>query len=165
MPVLTLSEIRDTCAQVVARSERYQRLQYIAFLTLQRTGCREGEVCDLTRWKLTSIGTYELRAEKGTAIRTFDAVDLPVEFRYWIADRKNGRAPTSVDRLRSSFRQMSPWRSLTSGNKGISTHLYRYAFIRQLQAEGLTIPQIKSKMGLSSTKVVNGYLDNPVIGQ
>ncbi len=60
---------------------------------------------------------------------------------------------------------MSPWRSLTSGNKGISTHLYRYAFIRQLQAEGMTIPQIKSKMGLSSTKVVNGYLDNPVIGQ
>ena len=165
MPILTLAEIQDTCAQVVNRAEKYQPLQWIAFHTLQRTGCREGEVCDLTRWSLTNIGTYELRTEKGGGIRTFEAVDLPVQFREWIAGRKNGRAPTSVDRLRSAFRQMSKWKALSSGKKGISTHLYRYAYMRSLEAEGYTVPEIKERMALKSTTVVRGYLDNPVIAE
>lgn len=165
MPILTLAEIQDTCAQVVDRAEKYQPLQWIAFHTLQRTGCREGEVCDLTRWKLTPVGTYELTTEKGAGIRTFEAVDLPMEFRQWIASRKNGRAPTSVDRLRSAFRQMSTWSSLSVGKKGISTHLYRYAYMRSLEAEGYTVPEIKERMALKSTTVVSNYLGNPVIGK
>ena len=165
MPTLTLAEIKDACAQVVDRAERYQPLQWIAFHTLQRTGCREGEVCDLTRWTLTNIGTYALRTEKGGGIRTFEAVDLPVQFREWIAGRKNGRAPTSVDRLRSAFRQMCPWSDLSSGRKGISTHLYRYAFIRQLAADKVPIEDIQRIMALASRRVVQGYIDNPVIGE
>lgn len=165
MPTLTLAEIKDTCAQVVDRAKRYQPLQWIAFHTLQRTGCREGEVCDLTRWTLTNVGTYQLRTEKGAGIRTFEAVDLPIQFREWIAGRPNGRAPTSVDRLRSAFRQMSPWSDLRSGRKGISTHLYRYAFIRQLAADGVPIEELQVIMALASRRVVQGYLDNPVIGE
>lgn len=165
MPVLTLPEIVGTCAQVIVRAEKYQPLQWIAFHTMQRTGCREGEACDLTRWKLTPIGTYELTTEKGAGIRTFEAIDLPVEFRLWIANRTNGRAPTSVDRLRSAFRQMSPWTTLRVGRKGISTHLYRYAYMRTLEAEGLTVAEIKDRMALASSAVVRGYLGNPVIGE
>lgn len=165
MPVLTLPEIVATCSQVVDRAEKYQPLQWIAFHTLQRTGCREGEVCDLTRWKLTPVGTYELTTEKGAGIRKFEAVDLPMEFRQWIASRKNGRAPTSVDRLRSAFRQMSSWSRLTVGRKGISTHLYRYAYMRTMEAEGFTVQEIKERMALSSTTVVRNYLGNSVIGE
>lgn len=165
MPTLTLAEIQDTCAQVVDRAEKYQHVQWIAFHTLQRTGCREGEVCDLTRWKLTPVGTYELTTEKGAGIRKFEAVDLPMGFREWIAERKNCRAPTSVDRLRSAFRQMSKWQSLSSGKKGISTHLFRYAFIRQLAADMVPIEEIQEIMALASKRVVQGYLDNPVIAK
>lgn len=164
MAVLTLPEIHAACDEVVSRTLTYQPLQWIAFRTLQVTGCREGEVCDLTRWSLSAVGVYTLITSKGSKARTFEAVDLPMEFREWIANRKNGRAPTSVDRLRSSFRQMSLYSSLTSGNKGISTHLFRYAYIRDLEARGATLQQIKDRMGLTSTKVVNGYLTNPVIG-
>ena len=165
MPTLTLPEIVATCSQVVDRAEKYQPLQWIAFRTLQRTGCREGEVCDLTRWSLTPVGTYELITEKGAGIRKFEAVDLPMEFRLWIAGTKTGRAPTSVDRLRSAFRQMSDWGRLSVGRKGISTHLYRYAYIRSMAAEGFTVPEIKERMALSSTTVVNNYLNNAVIGE
>lgn len=165
MPILTLAKIKDTCAQVVERSEKYQHVQWIAFHTLQRTGCREGEVCDLTRWTLTKVGTYELKTEKGGGVRKFEAVDLPMEFREWIAERKNRRAPTSVDRLRSAFRQMSPWKSLSSGKKGISTHLFRYAFIRQLAADKVPVDEIQQIMALASRRVVQGYIDNPVIGE
>ena len=165
MPILTLPEIVATCAQVVNRAEKYQPLQWIAFHTLQRTGCREGEVCDLTRWTLTNVGTYELKTEKGGGIRTFEAVDLPIQFREWIAGRQNGRAPTSVDRLRSAFRQMCSWSNLSSGSKGISTHLFRYAFIRQLAADAVPIEEIQVILALSSKRVVQGYIDNPVIGE
>ena len=165
MPTLTLAEIKDACAEVVDRSKKYQPLQWIAFHTLQQTGCREGEVCDLTRWRLTPIGTYELRTEKGGGVRTFEAVDLPIQFREWIANSKSGRAPTSMDRLRSAFRQMCSWSVLSSGNKGISTHLFRYAFIRQLAADAVPIEEIQKIMALSSKRVVQGYIDNPVIGE
>ena len=70
-----------------------------------------------------------------------------------------------MDRLRSAFRQMSSWSNLSVGNKGISTHLFRYAYMRTLEAEGYTVPEIKVRMALSSTKVVRGYLDNPVIAK
>lgn len=165
MPILTLPEIKDACAQVVDRSQEYQPLQWIAFHTLQRTGCREGEVCDLTRWSLTTVGTYELKTEKGGGVRTFEAVDLPIQFREWVANTKSGRAPTSVDRLRSAFRQLCPWSDLHSGKKGISTHLYRYAFIRQLAADKVPIEEIQAIMALSSRRVVQGYIDNQVIGE
>lgn len=165
MAELTLNEIHAVCNAVITRTHTYQPLQWIAFKTLQATGCREGEVCDLTRWKLTKVGTYELQPEKGSKVRKFEAVDLPMEFREWIAGRKNGRAPTSVDRLRSSFRQMCPYGSLKSGKKGISTHLYRYAFMREMEKNGRTLEEIKEIMGLTSTKVARGYLTNPVIGE
>lgn len=165
MTQLELAEIRAVCAEVVERSHRYQRVQWIAFRTLQVTGCREGEVCDLTRWSLNKLGIYELRPEKGSKVRKFEAVDLPIEFREWIAGRKDGRAPTSVDRLRSAFRQMSPYPRIMSGKKGISTHLFRYAFMRDLEQQGKNLEEIKEIMGLSSTKVARGYLTNPVIAE
>lgn len=165
MAILSLNEIHAVCNAVIERTHTYQPLQSIAFKTLQATGCREGEVCDLTRWKLTKVGTYELQPEKGSKVRTFEAVDLPMEFREWIAGSKTGRAPTSVDRLRSSFRQMCPYGSLKSGKKGISTHLYRYAFMRDLKMNGRTLTEIKEIMGLSSTNVTNAYLTNPVIAE
>lgn len=162
MATLTDAEIKDACHEVVATSLLYQRLQWIAFLTMYQTGCREGEVVQLWRWSLHPFGYYELTTQKGGAIRTIQAADLPLEFRTWLASRPTGIAPTSTDRLRSAFRQMVPYGDLSSGNKGISTHLFRYNFMRSLKAEGKTLPEIKAIMALTSTKVVTGYLNNPV---
>lgn len=165
MPTLDLKELIATCAGVIDRSEKYQPLQWVAYRAMRHTGCREGEVCDLTRWSLTKVGQYELRTEKGKGVRTIEASDLPLEFRHWIAERKDGRAPTSVDRLRSSFRQMITWRSLTVGRKGVSTHLFRYTYIRQLAEDGLSVKDIMAHMALTSERVVEGYLNNEVIGE
>lgn len=162
MAQLSNEKITEACEAVVAIAKQYQQLQWIAFKTMLVTGCREGEIVQLHRWYLNPLGYYEMQAEKGNAIRTFEAVNLPIEFRKWIASRSTGIAPTSTDRLRSAFRQMVAYGSLTVGNKGISTHLFRYNYIRQLKAAGRDIPEIKAIMGLSSTKVVNGYLNNPV---
>lgn len=153
-------EIIDACETVTDRAKDYQYLQWIAFETLTRTGCREGEVVQIGRWTLNNLGIYELKTEKGNAVRTFDAVVLPIEFREWIANRPSGIAPTSVDRLRGAFRQMNKYGQLTTGNKGISTHLFRYAYIRTLQKAGKTVPEIMAIMGLSQAKTVNGYLNN-----
>jgi len=162
MATLTDAEIKDACLEVIATSQDYQRLQWIAFLTMYQTGCREGEVVQLSRWTLHPFGYYELITEKAGTIRTIPAADLPIDFRTWIATRTKGIAPTSTDRLRSAFRQMVPYANLRSGGKGISTHLFRYNYMRTLKEEGRTLAEIKAIMGLTSTKVVNGYLQNPV---
>ncbi len=162
MAILTNAKIKEACEFVVAASGKYQRLQWIAYNTMLRTGCREGEIVDLWRWRLTNVGTYVMKTEKSGADRTFEAVNLPIEYREWISERTTGIAPTSTDRLRSAFRQMVPYGNLTVGNKGISTHLFRYNYIRQLKEAGYGIPELKVIMGLTSTKVVTGYLGNPV---
>lgn len=162
MPTLDDAQITSACLHVITRATEYQPLQAIAFSTLFATGCREGEVVQLWRWSLSNVGIYTLITEKGNAVRTFEASDLPIDFRSWIANRPTGIAPTSVDRLRSSFRQLVSYPNLTSGHKGISTHLFRYNYIRALKAAGATTPEIKAAMGLSSTTVINGYLENVV---
>lgn len=162
MPTLNDSQITSACIRVVDTARHYQPLQWIAFNTQLLTGCREGEVVQLWRWSLSNVGIYTLITEKSNAVRTFEAGDLPIEFRSWIANRPTGIAPTSVDRLRSAFRQMVPFPNLTAGKKGISTHLFRYNYIRALKASGKSTPEIKEAMGLSSTAVINGYLENDV---
>ena len=44
MAILTNAKIKEACEFVVAASEKYQRLQWIAYNTMLRTGCREGEI-------------------------------------------------------------------------------------------------------------------------
>ena len=162
MARLNNAEIQAACEQVVDTAETYQYLQFVAFKTMLQTGCREGEAVDLWRWTLSPYGYYILSPQKGNSRRQIEATDIPEPFRMWIADRPTGKAPTSTDRLRSAFVQMCPYGKLTSGSKGISTHLFRYNHIRRLAAAGKTIAEIKVIMGLSSTKVINGYLDNDV---
>ena len=80
MAILTNAKIKEACEFVVAASEKYQRLQWIAYNTMLRTGCREGEIVDLWRWRLTNVGTYVMKTEKSGADRTFEAVNLPIEY-------------------------------------------------------------------------------------
>lgn len=162
MQILSNQEIGANCVAVVARAEAYQPLQWIAFQVMMGTGCREGEAMDLTRWTLTPYGVYTLHPQKGNSIREIQAVSLPQAFRVWIADRPSGQSPTSLARLRSSFVQLNNYSDLRSGKKGISTHLFRYNYIRSLKAEGKTIREIKAIMGLSSSLVIQRYQDNDI---
>lgn len=164
MPQLTNIQIDEACKDVLARSAHYQYTQYIAFQAQYQTGCREGEVIELWRWSVNGLGRFELITEKGNGHREFIAEDLPLEFRQWIAHSSVARAPTSTQRMRSAFNQMSAYRPISVGDKGISTHLFRYNYIRRLHDNGATIPEIKVIMGLVNTKVVNGYINNIVIG-
>jgi integrase len=161
---LKLPELKAICDRVISASEKYQPVHAIAFQVMRHTGCREGEVVDLTRWWLNSIGEYELQPQKKGTIRTIQAIALPVEFRLWIAANTTGRSPTSTDRLRSAFRQMAPTAQLTVGHKGISTHLFRYTYMRDLQARGYTPAQIQTEMGITSSRVVSGYLNAEIYG-
>lgn len=161
---LTNAQIDLACKDVLIKSANYQPTQSIAFRTQYNTGCREGEVIELWRWKITELGRYGLITEKGNGYREFIAEDLPIDFRHWIAGSSVARAPTSAQRMRSAFNQMSAYRPITVGNKGISTHLFRYNYIRRLSDNGATIPEIKAIMGLVNTTVVQRYIDNIVLG-
>lgn len=161
--ILTPEELRIDCLQIVDRLAPYSADLHCLVDLLYRTGCREGEVLDRSRWSPVGDGSWILLPQKFNAPREIKPRQLNGRFRAWLEGSGYPNRLSSLSNLRSAVDKFTRYPLAYVGEKRISTHRFRHSFIKQLSISGLTPSEIQTVMGLSSKSVVIGYIGSSVI--
>lgn len=164
MQILTNKQIDKACSQVVTGTAGYAPQLHVAFQVQYGSGCRESEAIDYARWGQPSDEFVTLQPLKRNSVRLVPLALLPAAFIEQITGERPAQFGSSAERMRSAFMQFQTFGPLISGNKGISTHLFRYNRMRLMAESGSTVEQIRVAFGLSADSVVERYLNNPVFG-
>lgn len=160
--ILTLAQLQEDNQRIVDQLRSYSADLHTLVDILSRTGCREGEVLDRDRWSPVGDGSWILLPQKFNAPREIKPHQLNGKFRAWLESSGYPYQLSSLVNLRRSVEKFTRYPIAYVGEKRISTHRFRHAFIKDLAAQGLTPSEIQSVMGLSSKSVVLGYIGSSV---
>lgn len=159
---LSVAQIVDNCNRVVDRAGTYERNLVALYDTMNLTGCRCGEVCEIERWNVISSTKIELTTEKGSTIRTFTDSQLNPFFYNIISDPDRPPLVYSRSRLRSFFDTVSFYSEIFVGNKGISSHLFRHAKMKTMFQDGSTFEEIADYFALNEIRTAQKYVESVV---
>lgn len=161
--IITPSELRVDCELILSRAHAYNSITASVIAVLLQTGCREAEALDRSRWSLKSDGSYILQPGKRNPSRAIPASQVNTVFAAYLAASGLPSSLSSRNNLRRLSRIFSQYPNATCGDKGISSHRFRHNKIKQLSAQGSTIPEIKIIMGLVSSSIVQAYIDSTIL--
>ncbi|QIA08258.1 FISUMP domain-containing protein [Draconibacterium halophilum] len=157
-----LAQLQEVCNYFVEAEYPYFEELREAFKLLRTTGCRLQEIFEIERWTIVSGYEVSVQPQKGNQVRY---ITLSSEFASFLAAIENQYKPflgRTSGQLEYLFNKINPFGGLFSGDRSIISYIYRYCFIRELNADGLTNAQIASIMGHNSETVVNNYLNAEV---
>lgn len=161
--VLTLEDLDLDCIEILNKAASYRPALVDLLRVMYNTGCREGEVLDRERWSILDPSTYSLLPQKGNAPRAIAVDLLPKGFQEWLASKGFPYALSSSTNLRRVVENYTAYPNAMVGDKAIATHRFRHRYIKSLSADGMSDTAIKVVMGLSSVKVVAGYVGSQII--
>jgi hypothetical protein len=157
-----LAELQKVCDYFVEAEYPYFEELREAFKLLRLTGCRIQELFDISRWTIISGYTVQLQPQKGNNPRT---IILNSDFDNFISAIQGQFKPflgRTYSQLEYLFLKINPYGKLYSGARQILNYAYRYLYIRELAADGLTNEQIAVIMGHVNPTVILNYLNAPL---
>lgn len=160
--ILTPEQLQEDCDRIVDALASYSADLHCLASILIRTGCREGEVLDRSRWSPVGDGAWILSPQKFNAPRTIKPEWLNGRFRAWLEAEGFPHSLSSLANLRSATLKFTRYPVAYVGEKRISTHRFRHSFIKQLHLQGFSVTEIQEVMGLTSRSVVLGYIGSAV---
>jgi hypothetical protein len=134
----------------------------VLFYTLLQTGFRGEEIYFSQSWQKLPNGTVWVPPHKKGNPKTI----LWSQVHPLILNRLGTANPYEFyNSIRAARNFVVPVKRemYLVGEKAINLHLYRYAFIRNQFEQGKTKQQIATMLGVSSTSIIDRYLNNPII--
>jgi hypothetical protein len=126
---------------------------------LRHTGCRITEIFEIDRWQIISNYSVRLQPQK---MNNYRYIELNSDFDNFIAAIQGQYKPflsRTYSQLQNLFSIINKWGTVKSGDKDITLYIFRYLYLRNLQDLGLTLAEIASIMGYTTTAVISNYLD------
>lgn len=131
-----------------------------AFILLYETGCRVGELFEITRWRRINDTTLGLTPQKYNSERIIVIPAGVTLFPQWVDNQIVPWFGLSVVQLNALFMRYSPYTSYLAETKPVSLYLFRYRYIRYLASNGWSLADIQTIMGYSSQTVIHNYLNS-----
>lgn len=131
-----------------------------AFILLYETGCRVGELFEITRWRRINDTTLGLTPQKYNSERIIVIPAGVTLFPQWVDNQVVPWFGLSVVQLNALFMRYSPYTSYLAETKPVSLYLFRYRYIRYLASSGWSLADIQTIMGYSSQTVIHNYLNS-----
>ena len=156
--LLDLSQITDRSTFLTTTPYPYYEQLREAFELLYLTGARVQEVLEIDRWELNTGTTYYLYPQKGNNVRVVDLGSGFTAFKAAIAAQTAPFLGLTLSQLTGIFNKIRTWERFTSSGHKVCFYIFRYRYVKQLAADGLTPTQIASTMGYTSTSTINSYL-------
>lgn len=158
MNVATFQDIKNVVDYLIPRCDINTPLGAVVHL-LYRCGLRVEEACELKRFTILPT-TFTVDTEKKSLDRTFDLGLLPSA--YYPALSSPPPLPvlwvlSSTSSVTRFILQNSP-QIFYKDTKRITTNLFRYYYVRNLQDQGYTVEQIQVIMGHSNISSTLSYL-------
>lgn len=121
------------------------------------TGCRAGEAIDQSRWSYASNGDVRLQPLKRNYTRTFDRVQLPIDFDAWLNKEAQYIYPVTYRQLQHYTASQWAKFNIKVGESNKLLHVYRHRYVKELIENGFTIEQAKESMGHSHIENTISY--------
>lgn len=160
-----LSQLQEVCDYFVEADYPYFEELREAFKLLRITGCRIQEIFEIDRWSIVSGYEVTCQPQKGNQIRY---ITLNSDFTNFLTAIENQYKPflgRTVSQLEYLFKKINPYGGLFSGDRAILNYIYRYCYIRELHADGLTHAEIAAIMGHNNPSVISNYLNADLSSQ
>lgn len=155
--VQNLRGLKAVCNSLVSDVPSYLSHMFVPFELMYMTGCRVGEAIDKTRWSYASNGDIRLQPLKGNYTRSFDIIQLPIQFDDWL----NSNSPYTIS---PNYRQMQYYAqqqwgkfNIKIGNSRKLLHLFRHVYVKNLIHEGHSLSYVQSVMGHTHVENTESY--------
>lgn len=156
---VNIAELQEICDYVINADYPYFEELREAFKLLRHTGCREMEIFEIERWSQISGDEFTLTPQKGNNNRTIILGEDFLNFKAAILGQYPPFLGRTYSQLQNLFKRVCPYWPIYSGGKQITLYTFRYLFLHELKADGLTNQQIADIMGHVNVETVSNYLD------
>lgn len=161
--ILTNEELNLLCSYLLEQSHHYSINLYPFIHCQYNTGLRVNEVFELERWVYLDSENLQVALEKTTATRIIQANNIPLEYLELLGEHPQDTPTVRVRQYQYFIKKFLGVKDIRVGDKSISSHLFRYNFIRQLSALGWSIQQIRQEITHSSASMTASYLTAPIV--
>lgn len=163
MAILSLSEITDCCYKA-AYNYSYHSVYGIDILrNMYTTGCRLNEATNFFLWSDFDNDSVELQTIKQGNVRRILKSELTPIFLNAILSQYPNPNYLSGSATRKIFNDVTIYPHARVLNKDVSTHMFRFRYIKQLRADGFSTNEIKVIMGLKSATITNRYINANIV--
>ncbi len=124
---------------------------------LYNTGLRINEVLEVERWVSNGQGGYTVQLSKREETREIESALIPDE----IAEHYTQQAPyyfETYSAVSNTFKYYAPGLVIEQKKKSTLLHAFRYRYIKELHAGGMSVADIAAHMGHKVQASTAGYI-------
>jgi len=158
--VQDLSQILDTFLTNVPSYHASHMMQL--FRTMRTFGFRIRELKNIPDWEYVSQEEILAKTSKGSAPRLLKVDDCEPFLLQSIGSTENQLYRMSYSTYQRVFTEYTPALYFEVDDGPISLHLFRHAYIKELDASGNSIASIRNKTGIVSDTIVNNYINSNI---
>lgn len=155
-----LSEINADLMLFIQKMKNHDKIAEYFFTDAYYTGLRAMELAQLYArlYKLSS--TWYVKLEKGSADRQIDLTTLTAHAQLCIELKQEPYWLITHNKIKKWFRDFYPKRAVYSGEKKVTAHLFRHAYVKRLYTAGIDIETIAAMIGEKKIENAQHYADS-----
>lgn len=161
---MTLEELDDLLIDLLGNVSQSHFISVLpVFMTLYEFGFRIQELKDVHVWTFRPDGMIVAKTSKRGSPRLIDPNQCDQIIIESIKHGVNYLYRHNYRTYDNAFQKYSQVKSLSVGNKQLSTHAFRHNRIKHLAQSGMTDEEIRVHMGIRKVETVRGYIDSIII--
>lgn len=161
--ILSNQQLDNSLRNFVNSVINIQPLLFPIYHTLYNTGMRVVECTELTRYHILTEQVIEFQPSKHNALRQINVEDVDPFIYNLILQGVSLYRPFSYPTMTYTFSMFFEFKSVTSGNKKVSTHLFRYNYIRKLMDSGYSKSEIGLRIGERDLSNLQTYMAQDLV--
>jgi site-specific recombinase XerD len=163
MNILTNTELFTLRDNIINNSlQQVDNNTLLAFNILRISGLRIQELYNIYTAEHLGASMFLVYTLKGSFVRLIDFGVYTDIILQCIAESRNIFLTQSKVTIERNFYIACNYQQVFVGLKAVETHFFRHCLMKELFSMGNTLTQIKQKFGLSSDRVVEGYINSQI---
>lgn len=160
--ILTNTELNLLCLDIINNLSHLPLWTLEAIKAMHSAGLRSSEACDVGFHIINSETTVNIYQRKTKSFRTVEKNLLSNNYIQLIINGLNHPKISTERQLRYSTKLGFNNFILKAGNKQISSHIFRYNYVRQLMELGYEADYIQANIAHASRTVTLQYMHQPI---
>jgi hypothetical protein len=154
---VTDAQLLSLCNYLKSTTYIYYPGQIQFLQDLYNTGCRPKEIINTSLWTYNNDSDIRLQPLKGNNTRYFISTDLSFSLYWAIYFQIKPYEGLTLRQLNCVTKKILPVSVIYGKNKSAIDYMFRYNYVRQLAASGMSDADIAIKMGWSSATLASSY--------
>lgn len=161
MQLIDLSQLQAKLTELIERAGQDRPRTASLFQLMYNTGLRIREVLQVDRWTDTGTGFFAVHLEKGEGTREIAQAQVPAS----LLASYIGHLPFTLETysaVNNTFKYYGPGLIFGDDTRPTTCHAFRYQYMKQLSADGLTVAQVAAIMGHMNQANTAKYIQDSI---